>query len=67
MKMNTNGATVLGSSAMFPPSIESINALSYHLCKFQDHGPKAADVSVVPGVHHAQVGTESAQRAISFT
>lgn len=39
---------------------------THHLGQFQDHGTEAADVSVVPGVHHVQVGTESARLAVPF-
>lgn len=49
-----------------PPSLVKAWIHSYHLCQLQDHGAEAADVSVVPGVHHAQVGTQSARLAIPF-
>lgn len=40
--------------------------VSYHLSQFKDHGTQTVDVSVVPWVHHAQVGTKSAGISTRF-
>lgn len=36
---------------------------THHLGQFQHRGAQAADVGVVPGVHHVQVGAQSARLA----